>query len=361
MAGQGPDPFFTDAQLESWLEAQGALPRTLEPLAGDVSLRRYGRLDRSVSSSLPGLKTRLETGIAHGTALGSAIVALYPEEVRDVCARFEATTALLTAAGVRVPTVLAADCVRGFMLLEDLGPRTLYELEAEPWSALLPYFEEAVAVAGRISGLPAGQVTDLSPPLDGALLTRELRQTWEVFLDPEGLLGPPAFGARLRDVLGELVAALAAAKALPCHRDFMARNLVPLVSPADAGSVRKGRRGATGHLLAVLDHQDLRLGPPCYDLASLLNDSLFPPPEIEAHLLGLALPPGSDPTPYHRAAAQRTLKAVGTFAAFARRGADRHLPLIPPTLGRAVKHLELLPESRDLVPELRRRWAGRFC
>ena len=64
---------------------------------------------------------------------------------------------------------------------------------------------------------------------------------------------------------------------MPCHRDFMVRNLMPL----------RGRRG-----LVVLDHQDLRLGPPLYDLASLLNDTLFPPPEAEEALLAAAAPSG---------------------------------------------------------------------
>ena len=40
----------------------------------------------------------------------------------------------------------------------------------------------------------------------------------------------------------------------------------------------------------MLDHQDLRLGPPFYDLASLLNDTLFPPPDAEEALLAAAAP-----------------------------------------------------------------------
>src|SRR5260370_24078577 len=99
----------------------------------------------------------------------------------------------------------------------------------------------------------------------------------------------------------------------------MARNLMPLPG------------GAVG----VLDHQDLRLGPPAYDVASLLNDTLFPPAEIEQELL-VATPSATPRAAYHLAAAQRTFKAVGTYASFARRGAPRHLPLIPPTLARAL-------------------------
>jgi aminoglycoside/choline kinase family phosphotransferase len=108
--------------------------------------------------------------------------------------------------------------------------------------------------------------------------------------------------------------------------------------------------------VGVLDHQDLRLGPPAYDLASLLNDTLFPPPAVEAELLRRAAPSAAARERYHRAAAQRTLKAVGTYAAFARRGMERHLPLISPTLGRGLAHLARTPEGAPLAPDLERLW-----
>src|SRR5262249_24021197 len=82
--------------------------------------------------------------------------------------------------------------------------------------------------------------------------------------------------------------------------------------------------------VGVLDHQDLRLGPPAYDLASLLNDTLFPTPEVEAAFLAELAPGPEERLRYHRAAAQRTLKAVGTYAAFARRGATPALRPPPP-------------------------------
>ena len=116
----------------------------------------------------------------------------------------------------------------------------------------------------------------------------------------------------------------------------MARNLVPL----------------PGQRLGLLDHQDLRLGPPFYDLASLCNDSLFPPTNLTSELLGAA----ADELGYHRAAAQRALKAVGTFATFAERGDPRHLSLIPATLGRALEHLLLVPETAGVTTHFADRW-----
>ncbi len=112
--------------------------------------------------------------------------------------------------------------------------------------------------------------------------------------------------------------------------------------------------------LVVLDHQDLRLAPQYYDLASLLNDSLFPPQDIESRLLEGAVSSGEEHLRYRRAAAQRTLKAVGTFATFAAAGDRRHLRLIPPTFARAAHHLTELPETRDAVLQLLKHWKPSF-
>ena len=301
--------------IERWLEELGHSASRLEPLPGDVSARRY---------------LRAETGG------GSLVVTVYPPTLRAVCTRFLATGDLLRAAGLRVPEVLASDCRRGLMLLEDLGKRTLYDLRHRSWEELLPYLEQAIEDAGRIALMPPGSVAGLSPPLDRQLLERELEQTWRSFLTPRDLGGGAPTTSRLRVALSELCHQLGDEPQVPCHRDYMARNLVPLGD---------GR-------LSLLDHQDLRLGPPFYDLASLLNDSLFPPPELVTELLG----PAADELGYHRAVAQRALKAVGTFATFAERGDRRHLQLIPPTLGRALDSLLLLPESTAVAARLAGRW-----
>jgi aminoglycoside/choline kinase family phosphotransferase len=315
---QGTD---LDDELSAWLAARGFAPVRVEPLAGDVSARRYFRV---------------------WAQSGPVMLVTYPEAVRGVCSRFAVTTALLTGVGVRVPAILAADCDSGWMLCEDLGPQTLYQLDRD-WPRLAPYYEDALAILARLRALPVAEVAVLSPRLDESLLAKELRQTWETFLLPRALVGDGAERARLERALGELCARLGAQAPVPCHRDFMARNL----SPLGAGAV------------GVLDHQDLRLGPPRYDLASLLNDSLFPPPDLEERLVRSALgeqATAADRLDYHRAAAQRTLKAIGTFAAFALRGSARHLPLVGPTLRRALAHMARVPETADLVPLLAPRW-----
>lgn len=308
--------------LETWLAAAGFPACEPRPLPGDVSPRRYTRLVR-----------------ADG---GSAILATYPPEIRGTCARFLRTTALLEQAGVPVPRVLAADCDAGWMLVEDLGPQTLAEWgRGRPWSELQPYFERALELADRIGRIPLASLDGLNPRLDGALLRKELAQTWDLFLEPRGLTGGEPLTRALSAALDAICANLGAEPPVSCHRDFMVRNLMPVA----------------GDSLIVLDHQDLRPGPPAYDLASLLNDTLFPPPQMEEELLGIAGMTAMDRVSYHRAAAQRTLKAVGTYTSFALRGADRHLPLVPPTLGRCLAHLARVPESAPLVSGLAEAWA----
>jgi aminoglycoside/choline kinase family phosphotransferase len=281
----------------------------IEPLPGDLSERHY-------------LRARARDGT-------SILVARYPEEMRDAERRFVEAAALLGRAGVAVPAILARDPANGLVALEDLGERTLRDraVAGEPVRAAI---EDALAQGARIAALDAEEVARLgSPPLDAGLLARELRATFEFVLEPRGFAAASAAGGRFREALGELCARLGGETPVPCHRDFMARNLMP-----------RGRDRVT-----VIDFQDLRLGPPAYDRASLLNDSLYPGAAEEAELLELARPPLAGRDSYSRAVVQRSLKAAGTFARFAAHGKRRHLPLVAPTLARAAAHLALLPET----------------
>lgn len=360
-ADRPPDPPPTqpaDRALERILAILRARSRPAEeavPMAGDVSRRRYVRLYLSAG--------------------GTAVLALYPDDMRDVCNRSLYTGRLLHEHGIRVATVLESECGhrgpeeaaedRGpgsgdaadgsvpWTLLEDLGEETLYDLADRPWAAVEPYFEEAVRILPRIASLPEGIVSELNPPLDRELLLRELAQTRDLFLSPRGFdpQGAPEDAAAWRR-LEELCDRLGAETRTPCHRDFGARNLIPLeVLAGGSSGADEGGPARVG----VVDHQDLRLGPSLYDLASLLNDSLFPPAEAEERLLGLAgVASREDRERYHRTAAQRTLKAVGSYAAFSGWGDERHEPLIAPTLERALEHLARVPEAADAVPVLRR-------
>jgi len=316
------------AHLESWLRsigiggAGGIGLRGLAPLTGDLSQRCYFRIV-------------LEDGV-------SLLAAHYPESLRGAMQRFTAARSLLAGAGVRVPEVRQSSFESGWMLVEDLGPATLFELGDRPPEELASYFLAAVESAGRIAALDAKAVSELgSPPLDGAALRRELDPTFEILLDAQGLSDLPRERRELLLALDELCDRLAGDPLVPCHRDFMARNLIPL---ADG--------------IAVIDFQDLRLGPPAYDLAALLNDSFFPAAALEEALLPAEWKKGWAREQYSRAVVQRTFKAAGTFARFAAQGKRRHVPLIGPTLARATRHLAMLPETARVFRRLREWWSS---
>lgn len=310
------------ADLRSWFEELGLDARATTPLAGDVSPRRYFRLV-----------------LDDGTRL---LAAYYPEELRAAMTRFVAAQALLAGAGVRVPEIHQWSAGRGWMLVEDLGTATLFECGELPFEQRRGSFAAAVQSAERIASLDANEVARLgSPPLDSALLRRELEPTFDFLFDPGGLAGLPGQRGELRAALDELCTRLAAAPLVPCHRDYMARNLIPV-----------------GSGVAVIDFQDLRLGPPAYDLASLLNDSFFPDRGLEESLLPERWRTSAAREQYSRAVVQRSLKAGGTFARFAAQGNPRHLPLIAPTLARAARHFESLPETAAVFDALRPWWTS---
>jgi aminoglycoside/choline kinase family phosphotransferase len=320
--------------IAGWLQDLGLEPRVIDSLTGDVSLRRYFRAH-----------------LGDGT---TAVVAYYPLKLRPVCGRFQATTSLLGSIGVPVPAIRRSDCRRGLMLLEDTGDRTLYDEPRRDWQALAPIYRRAVDYLRRIQTLSRERVAALNPWLDAGLLRWELEKSWQLVLVPRGLVGPPAveraFAAALETLCGELGDP---ARLRPCHRDFMPRNLM-LRAGVDGGV-----RGAGPELL-VLDHQDLRLGPPAYDLASLLNDSLFPPAALEDELVRVLHPGSQGALDYRRAVVQRAVKAVGNYADFARRGFDRHLKLVAPTLARAWRWFGEVPELRAVRPALRPAWEAQL-
>src|SRR4029078_10987442 len=137
--------------------------------------------------------------------------------------------------------------------------------------------------------------------------------------------------AELKAELNDIAAELAAVPRVLCHRDYHASNL--MIDP-------KKR-------IRVVDHQDARLGPASYDLASFVLDRQPCPPslaELRAHrlffleerrLLGLSpIDPDDFAQEFRLMTIQRGLKATGTFSyqtAVAGRGAA-YQHFIEPTL-----------------------------
>ena len=204
---------------------------TLALVAGDASARRYFRLALSGQSY---------------------IVAESPPET-EKNAEFVVVRDVLARSGVHVPALYGSDLDRGYLLLEDLGDRTLLA-ELTP-DTVDDHYDRALEVLHRMARLEV-ETLDL-PEYGRDLLVDELQRFTDWFV--VRLLGHDLTQPELAlcERLGErLVDSALQQPRVLVHRDFHSRNLMLM---AEEG-------------LGVIDFQDAVIGPVTYDLVSLLRD-----------------------------------------------------------------------------------------
>lgn len=233
-------------RFEAWLytlaPSYGLLLPSLRLASADASFRRYLRLD--------------------STAGGSYVVMDAPPE-KENSEPFVRIGKLMAAAGVRVPALFEWNQTDGFLLLEDLGSRTMIDaLETEPTQANQALFVQALEplLAWQLASKPG-----VLPPYDRALLMRELQLFPDWYIERHRAITLDAGQRANLDAVFERI--LAHNLASPCvyvHRDFMPRNLMLAQAPGDLVP-----------RLAVLDFQDAVYGPISYDIASLMRDAFI--------------------------------------------------------------------------------------
>jgi aminoglycoside/choline kinase family phosphotransferase len=287
-----------DARLALLVDWLAATLRTTAfacaPASADASFRRYFR----ITPDAPALGHR-------------TLIAMDAPPLREDCRPFVKVAALLEAAGVHAPRVLAQDLERGFLLLADLGDTTYL-------AALRNGFHPAL-FADATDALIRWQLATQSgvlPPYDDALLRRELALFPEWYVDRH--LGAALTTDERNDlarVFDLLVADHLAQPRVFVHRDYMPRNL--MVSAPNPG---------------VLDFQDAVEGPITYDAVCLYKDAYLSWDEA-TFLDGIVrywekakragLPVDDDFHAFFRAlewmGLQRHLKVLGIFARIARR------------------------------------------
>ena len=308
---QRPDP-RRDALLD-WLRNDLQLNvESLVTASSDASFRRYFRFNL-------GDETRI------------AMDAPPPQEN---ILPFLKTAQLLSARGVPVPKIYAANAELGFIILSDFG-RTAY-LDVLNETTVAPLYGKALDTLFLLQTAenPDGQTPDI-PQYDEALLRRELGVFREWCID--GYLGLRLSKAEellLGETFDRLVSSALDQPTVIVHRDFHSRNLMQ----RDDGTP------------GVLDFQDAVLGPITYDLASLLRDCYiaWPLPLIKLwveqyrqRLTQAGWIEGIDEAQFRRwfdlMGLQRHLKAAGIFCRLKMRdGKPGYVGDIPRTLGYAL-------------------------
>jgi N-acetylmuramate 1-kinase len=304
--------------LEHWLSSQRiSKPVQITPLAGDGSQRSFYRLKLSDSENF-------ETN--------SLVLLSDPEWLSSK--DYPAHQAYLAKLGHRVPRFIAVDPKVGCLLMEDLGDEYLQTRLATSPSKRLDWLKKAVLTLAELhsktypvpESLPAAQRR-----FDAEKLEQELSFTFE-HLERGFLEQKQPNPARARAVrsycekLGDL------RPLVFCHRDYHSRNLMVCNSE-----------------LYLIDFQDARLGPPQYDLASLIYDAYVPlrsedrtvltdlyVNEVRSTPLGTKINFELFERDLEWVAFQRVVKAAGSFASFYTRfGKQSHLTYLLPALDTA--------------------------
>ncbi|MCP1267469.1 aminoglycoside phosphotransferase family protein [Aeromonas hydrophila] len=297
-----------DSLLLHWarrISGDASLQLTL--ISGDASFRRYHR--------------------------GGGLIWVDANPKTEKNHEFVRNASALHAGGLLAPEVRAVDYEQGLLAVTDLGDTQLIGcLNADN---VLAWYGKAIAL------LPAlGAVTLDLEPFDTAFMARENSIFPEWLLghhlqltlsDEEQLLLAETFACLTENNLAQPQGVM--------HRDFHSRNLMVCGGDSPATST-----------LAIIDFQDMVIGPLSYDLVSLLKDCYvrWPDEVIEqgmrhgfATLSEAKLLAGLDYGSFRRQAdltgMQRHLKAAGIFARlYHRDGKSGYLKDIPRTLGYVV-------------------------
>ncbi|WP_421195094.1 aminoglycoside phosphotransferase family protein [Aeromonas enteropelogenes] len=310
-----------DSLLLHWarrLSGDASLHLTL--ISGDASFRRYFR--------------------------GGGLIWVDANPKTEKNHEFVRNAAALRARQLLAPEVKAVDYELGLLAVTDLGDTQLIScLNADN---VLAWYDKAIGLLPRLGAVEL----DLEP-FDAAFMAREN----SIF--PEWLLGHHlqlTLSAAEQRLLDDTFACLTASNlAQPqgvMHRDFHSRNLMVC-----------GGNTPESSELAIIDFQDMVIGPLGYDLVSLLKDCYvrWPDEVIEqgmchgfATLQQAGLLGDLDYASFRRHAdltgMQRHLKAAGIFTRlYHRDGKSGYLQDIPRTLGYVVDVCQLHGASEPVL------------
>jgi aminoglycoside/choline kinase family phosphotransferase len=301
------------------------------PLAGDASSRRYYRVVKGNQSWV----------LMEWEAFQN------PEKFPFISIQKH-----LSANQIYVPEIIAFDETKGLFLLEDLGDLTL---ERRFWEFLkqdnvMPFYQVTLDLLVKLHRLylePKNRslCTAYQVEFDVEKFTWELNYTFKNLftqLCPHQLNEKQV--ADLQIEFSTLAQTLAEAPQVLCHRDFHSRNIM-----------------IKGDKIYFIDFQDARLGPPQYDLVSLVHDSYvkLSPENIKSLIqyylkhfpeaLSLYKNEAEFMNYFHLQTLQRCFKAAGTFAAILnQRNDSRYLKYLPHTIDKVRQALRQAPQFKNM-------------
>lgn len=370
----------------------------LVPLNGDASFRRYYRL-KLEAESFKALCQEHNVTPALASYSGSVLVMDAPPETQKNH-EFVEINSLLRNAKVLVPTIIVKDVEQGFMVLEDLGNTLFVDMAVE--DERLAFYFKAMVELMKISCLPTSLKQEQAlntaraaahaahsndefiipnydarttearlvaishlKPFDRDFIHMELGIFTEWLLDkrlhlelsaPEQEMLQRTFDFLTQECLKQ--------PQVPMHRDYHCRNL--MVTPDGCDSSILAR-------LAVIDYQDMVMGPLGYDVASLVFDCytrLEDDYRERIEQFGFQVVSASGLfngsfDEYKRAvlicALQRHIKVLGIFNRLnLRDGKPGYLKDLPLVLQYVLENCDALPQMQEFKAFLLKHVAGKI-
>lgn len=327
---------WTHAAIEAkW---RGASARQIVELRGDVSTRRFWRVDVGGSAHAPASAIVIDLG-PEDLPLYARALGMYPRPLTEPpwinLHRF------LSGLGAPVPALYQWSSKDRLLMVEDVGARSLFDAARANPSKAADLYRDAVRELMRlhIDGTARADrgCVAFEAAYDERLFAFEMRRFLEVGLTTVA----PGVDAHLLEVdLGKLAHDLGALPRVFSHRDFHGNNLF-LQGDIAAPKIR------------IIDFQDALMAPAAQDLAVLLTtrdsgDLISPAMEerlLDFYFTGLirrgiaAMSRDEFLRSYAMCVLQHALKCLGLFVFLDRQGKHEYAPYIPHALGQARRML----------------------
>jgi len=329
-------------QLRQFVTDAGLIKARRQRMPGDASTRSYARLIGKEGPVILMNSPRRPDGPAMYDGKSYSAAVHLAEDVKP----FVAVDNGLRERGFSAPAIHQADLEAGFLVTEDFGSEGF--IEGDPSRPIVERYETAVDMLAALhesnlpDALPLGPQTIYPIPafdIDAMLVEIGLMLEW--YLPDRGAALAENLRAEFMALWRSLLAEATAGPKTWVLRDFHSPNLIWL-----------GERSAISRV-GLIDFQDTVLGPPAYDLVSLLQDARIDVPEqLELTLLtryimarqaaGSLFDPAGFAESYAIMSSQRNTRLLGTFARLNRRDGKsqylRHQPRIWTYLTRSLAH-----------------------
>ena len=314
-------------QLENWLQQVFADQKfVLDSLPGDASARQYHRIQ-----------------LADKDDATARYIVMDSADEQDALQQF-INVAKLMAPAINVPTLVAQDVAKGFLVLQDFGTIEFAHLlvDATP-EQINDHYQLAMQTLVALQTVPVetAKIQYQLPDYDTTLLNREMDLFSDWFI--------PYIGVELDNELWNtlktaLIQEVLQQPAVIVHRDYHSRNLMQ--DQADRSR------------LGVIDFQDAVIGSYTYDLVSLVRDAYVEWPEHQISgwirdfwqlqqqaALITANSAEQLENDMNVMGVQRHLKVLGIFIRLSERdGKDRYLADIPKVMRDLILELNWLAE-----------------